>query len=490
MKSFLDLLPVEMVDNIVKFLSTRDANSFAQTFIKKAVEAGADINAPDWLSCFHIPKRYNNDPNEWSLAKAASKDANGSPLHFAALTNNLEAAEYLLQKGATLHNTGLANWALNMCSCHYEDEDRVEPQGNYYEDYLALPLHTAVCHGSLEVAKLFLEHGASVHLHSIRRHLAEAAAKQNHPIKSNDNLLHVLVWKGPDYLASIDLIAQSPDTDINAEEAYSRPHNTVVIEKLAEFGAIETCDRHSESWIIEGCIYGCIHFGLYDNALALLKYCLHASDSEVGRLIRSDAVLLFAKAVTFNARLEEHHVKQVKQIIRMLVQDYGLELNTRLPHTCTEKDTPLEHLIVSSPMPEYLIQLLVDLGARLDIRNGEGHNPLVRCLWMEQSVTKAAQKTKARNKARKKGIREGAEAGSSGSSIIRQQTIRALIQACSWANIRIDEKYTWGKAELTLCRILEIRFPGWKPPEGLGNNRALWKDLVRHIEDSLELGSD
>lgn len=31
MKSFLDLLPVEMVDNIVKFLSTRDANSFAQT---------------------------------------------------------------------------------------------------------------------------------------------------------------------------------------------------------------------------------------------------------------------------------------------------------------------------------------------------------------------------------------------------------------------------------------------------------------------------
>ncbi|KAH7635821.1 hypothetical protein B0T09DRAFT_239099, partial [Sordaria sp. MPI-SDFR-AT-0083] len=202
--------------------------------VKKAVEAGADINTPDWLSCFHIP--------EWSLAKAASKNANGSPLHFAALTNNLEAAGYLLQRGATLHNTGLANWALNMCSCHWVDE-------TYYadQDYVALPLHTAVCHGSLQVAKLFLEHGASVHLHGINRYSAEAAEKQNLPIKSDQSLL------------------------INT--ALTKTHNTAVIAKLVEFGAMEAWNQYSHLWL-----YRSIRNCMYDNVLAVLKAGLHALD--------------------------------------------------------------------------------------------------------------------------------------------------------------------------------------------------------------------
>ncbi|KAJ4390258.1 hypothetical protein N0V85_007406 [Neurospora sp. IMI 360204] len=498
MKSFLDLLPIETVDNIVKYLPTRDANSFAQTcwatywradphvwkdnvptstklgpitwgvvtkqlkVVKKAVEAGADINAPDWLPCFHIPERCDKDPDEWSLAKAASKDANGSPLHFAALTNNLEAAEYLLQKDQTNY------WA---------DENEDQADGKYY-DYLTLPLHTAVCHNSLEVAKLFLQHGASFHLHGIDRDSAEAAEERNLPIESDRDILHELVWKGPDYLASIDLIVQLPDTDINAEDdswatplqiALSRPHNAVVIAKLAEFGAMEmTCDKYSQHWLHE-----CIRYGMYDNALALLKGGLDAPGSRVGRVIRSDAALIFTKAVAFKARLEEHHIKQIKQTIRMLVQDYGLELNALLFDRSTNKEeeeeedseeeeekeqvTPLEYLVGSNwPMAEHLIQLLVDLGARLDIRNGEGHISLVYCLWVEQLTTEP--------------------------TLIRPQTIRALIESCGWANIRLDEKYTWGREELTLGRILEIRFPGWKPREGW-NNRALWKDLVRHLSD-------
>ncbi|KAK3339422.1 hypothetical protein B0H65DRAFT_476450 [Neurospora tetraspora] len=194
------------------------------------------------------------------------------------------------------------------------------------------------------------------------------------------------------------------------------------------------------------------------------------------------------KAVAFKARLEEHHIKQVKQIIRMLVQDYGLDLNALLFDRSTNKEeeeeedseeeeekeqvTPLEYLVGSNwPMAEHLIQLLVDLGARLDIRNGEGHIPLVYCLWVEQLTTEAL----------KKGIHSR--------TLIRPQTIRALIQSCGWANIRLDEKYTWGREELTLGRILEIRFPGWKPREGW-NNRALWKDLVRHLSDRSELEED
>ncbi|KAJ4349063.1 hypothetical protein N0V85_009727 [Neurospora sp. IMI 360204] len=38
-----------------------------------------------------------------------------------------------------------------------------------------------------------------------------------------------------------------------------------------------------------------------------------------GRVIRSDAALIFADAVAFKAGLEEHHIKQIKQIIRILV---------------------------------------------------------------------------------------------------------------------------------------------------------------------------
>ncbi|KAJ4350698.1 hypothetical protein N0V85_009690, partial [Neurospora sp. IMI 360204] len=172
--------------------------------------------------------------------------------------------------------------------------------------------------------------------------------------------------------------------------------------------------------------------------------------------------------------------------------DYGLKLNAPLFDKPTNKDTPSEHLVGGNcPMPEHLIQLLVDLGARLDVRNGEGHNPLVRCLWMENDSITRAPKPKDQKKKARKGI-HGKEAGSSSKPrpIIRPQTIRALIQACAWANIRLDENYTWGRCELTLYQILEIRFTWRKPSEGLENNRALWKDLVRHLEDSLELGSD
>lgn len=36
-------------------------------------------------------------------------------------------------------------------------------------------------------------------------------------------------------------------------------------------------------------------------------------------------------------------------------------------------------------------------------------------------------------------------AGCLGPSIVHPQTIRALIEACCWVNIRMEEKYTWGK---------------------------------------------
>ncbi|KAK1774740.1 ankyrin repeat-containing domain protein [Copromyces sp. CBS 386.78] len=559
MKSLLGIFPVETVDNIVEYLPTRDANNFAQTcwaaywradpriwkdnvptstkpgpitwgvvtrqmkVIKKAVEAGADVNAPDWLACFHIPERCDNRADEWSLAKAASNDANGSPLHFAAMTNNFEAAEYLLQKGATLHDTRprLDNWALNMCSCHWVDETwhwpRKDSSGSdedsdedsegeeelvkHHQEYFTLPLHTAVCHKSLEVANLFLEHGASVYLHGSHRYAIEAAGRANSTYRHND-FLHILVRKGPDYLPMIDFIAQCPDIDIDGMEygdatpllvASSTPQNAAVIAKLAELGAMESWDTYSQDWI-----HCCIRSGMYDNALALLEAGLHASNPEVSRVIRSDAALIFADAVAFEAGWEESAVKHVKPIIRMLVQDYGLKLNAPLFDDSTNDETPLEYLIGGNcPRAEYLIQLLVDLGARLDLRNREGHNPLVRYLWVERVTN--ARKTKAPKTPPNKGIREVVEAGSLGSgSVIRQPVIHALIQAYKWANIRLYNKYTWEENELTLCEILKIRFPrwgkiefwGWEPLEGSENNRALWKNLDRYLVYSHVLGFD
>lgn len=46
-----------------------------------------------------------------------------------------------------------------------------------------------------------------------------------------------------------------------------------------------------------------------------------------------------------------------------------------------QKRQALEYLVGGNClMPEHLLQLLVDLSARLDIRKGEGHTPPARCL--------------------------------------------------------------------------------------------------------------
>lgn len=88
---------------------------------------------------------------------------------------------------------------------------------------------------------------------------------------------------------------------------------------------METWEAFSQTWM-----HSCIRSGMYDNALALLKAGLHASNSEVCSVIRSDAALIYAHAVAFETPLENNHMKQIKQIIRVLVQDYGLELKASL----------------------------------------------------------------------------------------------------------------------------------------------------------------
>ncbi|KAK3403391.1 ankyrin repeat-containing domain protein [Sordaria brevicollis] len=538
MKCFLDILPVEMTDNIAKFLPTRDANNLARTcwaayhrvdhhvwkdhvptptkpgpitwgvvtkqmrVIEKAVETGANVNAPDWLACFRIPERYDNGPEGWSLAKGASMNANGSPLHFAALTNNLEAAQYLLQHGATFHNTGLDDWALNMCSCHRVDDtwhwprdnerwDEEDEEDKYFSDYFTLPLHTALCHKSLEVAKLFLEHGASVRDHGSHRYEVEAAPRPNDPYQYND-FLHVFVEKGPDYLAVIDLIAQCPDIDIDGMErtfatpihvACTKPHNAAVITKLAEYGAMEDWTNVSQHWM-----HCCLRSGMYDNALALLKAGLHASNPEVTSVIRSDARQIFIHATGFETPLEVCHMAQVMEIIRVLVQDYGLELNASLWGEMSNcEDTPLEHLIDIDSMPEYWIQILVDLGARLDLRDRNGHIPLVSFLWQEKSIIRFHQmKTK-------QDIDEGESSSNTKPKTrpipaIRMRLLGALIEACCWANISLDEKYSWGQEQLTLRQILERRFTKPKSAGYFENNRGLWKYL--HAKAMLTLDEE
>lgn len=183
--------------------------------------------------------------------------------------------------------------------------------------------------------------------------------------------------------------------------------------------------------------------------------------------------------------MEDNHIKQIKQIIRVLVQDYGLELNASLWGKMSNvEDTPLEYLIGGGcPMPECLIQFLVDLGARLDTRDRNGHNPLVRYLWLEEKSINQALKLRHQQKRNRKGI-HGEESSSETrpetrpSPITSTRTLRALIEACCWANIRLDEKYSWGEKQLTLRQILGIRFSWSEPPERLENNRGSWKDFA------------
>ncbi|KAK3351117.1 ankyrin repeat-containing domain protein [Neurospora tetraspora] len=417
MVSFMDLLPVETVSHIVQYLGTGDANRFGQTckgayiitnpivykdnvptktkrgpvtwgvvtrqlrVIEMAVVAGADLWATDWLSCYQyelgLTGRFD-DQYEWWWGDEASMQGRGSPLHYAAMINNAEAAEYLLQNSARHPRGDLEkDWSIAMCPCEVVNHEEWDGGVRAF-----LPLHTAACHGNLDVARALLERGASA---------------SHHSDIYNNTLLHSLVHKGPNRLAMIKLIASQPDVDINARDddeatplelALYEPNNGKIIAKLVQLGAIDTLPPHANL------LRRCFTDRDLGNALALLEAGVYSHDHL--RPVVDGLFCALVNPVSYGqwtttsnygpldsrARrvVREMPEELIARIVRIMIEKYDLDINTPLHDS---RHTPLNFIIHlgNRTKLKFLVTLLINLGARLDVADQLGHNALVACLW-------------------------------------------------------------------------------------------------------------
>lgn len=113
--------------------------------------------------------------------KTRSKKRFWFPIHLAALGGSVEMVELLVETAPS----AMTAPSFRLCGCVLEDLPR-SPQEER-EDYsdCCLPLHTAICHGHLDVVRWFLEHGPSL-ITTVAPSVTEATFKAS----ATSNALH------------------------------------------------------------------------------------------------------------------------------------------------------------------------------------------------------------------------------------------------------------------------------------------------------------
>ena len=517
MVSFMNILPVETVTHIVQYLSTSDANRFGQTcmrayditncivykdnvptrtkrgpvtwgvvtgqlrVIEMAVAAGADVSAHDWLFGFQyelgLTGRFN-DQAMWWWGDEACKEGQGSPLHYAAMINNTEAAEYLLRHGASHSTSDNTNWSIDMCPCRVRHRREDDSAIAY------LPLHTAACHGNLDVARVLLENGASVYKYCAKRHGNPSSHRWR--IYNDPPLHHKMVDRGQSRLAMIELIARYSDGGLDDQDAngwcplsraLQKPNNGDMIAKLVHLGAGRRPYKPYEY------IELCLEVWNLENALALLESDLYSKGyprpfvdvffcALVAPLDWDDLDADWVFSTEFWEKWErptaplakwdhdtvlEMPEEAIKRIVHVLIEKYGFDINTPLGGNGY---TPLNFIIQlgNRTKLKFMFTLLVNLGARLDVADKHGHNPLIACLRTQyeyEYVDRALRK--------------------------EYDKILPLLIRVSWHhNVDMDTEYTWeGKPE-KLSSILKVKYRGWYPVKSLPN-KLLWRSLNAHL---------
>ncbi|KAJ4416737.1 hypothetical protein N0V85_002153 [Neurospora sp. IMI 360204] len=142
----------------------------------------------------------------------------------------------------------------------------------------------------------------------------------------------------------------------------------------------------------------------------------------------------------------------IARIVRIMIEKYDLDINTPLHDS---RHTPLNFIIHlgNRTKLKFLVALLINVGARLNVEDQLGHNALVACLWATSKSGKEDERRRAYH-----------------------DIIPLLIKASSHQNIDMDAEYIWIGKRRTLFKILRHYFSEWQPAKGLPN-RVLWGNL-------------
>jgi ankyrin repeat protein len=343
------LTSLDFVENKNEFLSHLDTSSENVKKIKLLIDQGGIVDTLTKIRQIplHIAA-FNKNVNSAELLteKGASVNAKDdvTPLHCAAQNGNLKAVEILIEKGASVNTV---------------TKDKVTP------------LHCAAISGNLETAELLIEKGASVNARARK----EVTPLHVTALGRNSKTAKLLIDKG----ALVDALATGNETPLHwAADCGNAEAAALLIEKGASVNALAKDDVTALHYAAQNCdlktVAILIEKGAFVNARAKDEVTpLHVAaitgnsktaelliekGASVNALAKDDVAPLHVAAITGNSKTAE------------LLIEKGASVNALAKYNLA----PLHYVAQSGNLE--IVAILIEKGASVNARAKDEVTPL------------------------------------------------------------------------------------------------------------------
>ncbi|KAK3501415.1 ankyrin repeat-containing domain protein [Neurospora crassa] len=373
--------------------------------MKSAMEQGTNVGQVSRFSFYpDQPKsHFERELNSHSCRLHASCGV--TALHFAAVANQVAAAELLIKAGA-----GFRERSFGLCSMSDHGEACAHSLESCPKEFF--PMHTAVCYGNKDMIELFLSRGAYVFYIADSPEDASDDPDDGLPEDGEGphaTALHIAASLGRGDL--VEFFAGKSGISLNATDCDGHTplhyaahamlkHPRAVIRKLVQMGARLDARYDIEFELLIRSVVGgrcaiavdLLHLRVYIHLTAeQLSYLLHAAltpaafySFERGTSIANLSSASYSRRSVLLPRSYRDSYDTVlpdftsdcnmdildrQELVRLLVKEFGVDVNRILPGM---PETPTTLLALCNASSSDMLRCLLDLGADITKVNGNG----------------------------------------------------------------------------------------------------------------------